>query len=348
VNKWIEVAPGRAVKREPTSPAQQPVSLRDVQAARERIRPFVKETPVWSKKTGVQKVSLKLENKQVTGSFKARGASNKMLLLQEQQRQAGVVACSSGNHGLAVAAMAQRLGVSATICVPRDVDPVKLSGIKESGASVSMTSKTYDEAALEADRLVRDEGLTLIHPFDDPDVIAGQGTIGVEILEQEPDVTSVLIPLAGGGLAAGIALAIKSQSPRVQIIGVVAENSAVLYQCLLAGRLIDVQENPTIAGALSGGIGSKNHYTLQMVSHLLDLMVVVSEEMIRATTARLFLDFDLLAEGGGAVAPSGLIAPGVLSRDETGSNPVAILSGGNIDPALHSSIVDEEKKSESR
>ena len=279
---------------------------------------------------------VKLECLQRTGSFKIRGAANRLLTLPSHVRSSGVVACSSGNHGRAVAHVAKELGIPATICVPEWTDPSKMEAIERAGARLVRSGATYDEAEEEALRLASETGRTLVHPFDDSAVIEGQGTLGWEILETCPDVAEVWLPLSGGGLAAGVAAALADKG--VRVVAVSAENAAVMHASLEAGRPISVPEQPTLATALSGGIGLENRYTFDLVRELIHDFLVVSEREIADAVARAAMEMKVVVEGGGAVALaawwSGLRRP---------SGPVVIVaSGGNLDPQTLVRIVDGE------
>ena len=275
------------------------------------------DAPVW----------LKLENLQRTGSFKVRGATFRMLGLSRDEREAGVVTCSSGNHGRAVAWVAAALGVPATVCVPRWVDPVKLAAIRASGADAVVHGESYDEADEEAYRLAEERGLTFVHPFDDPLVIEGQGTVGVELLEDLPDLDTVVIPLSGGGLVAGIALAVKRVRPEARVVAVSAENAAVMLASVQAGAPLQLPEAPTLASALSGGIGLRNRHTFELVKELVDLHLTVTEAEISEAMRYAAAALHLVVEGGGAVGLAAVRA----GRLEGRGGPVAVVvSGGNV------------------
>lgn len=334
---WREVAP-RRITRVGSACADSPhPGLPEIEAAAARIGPHVVRTPVAALEIEGLDALAKLEALQHTGSFKLRGAASRMLTLDERQRAAGVVAASSGNHGRAVAHVAAQLGVPAAICVPAWVDAVKLDAIRSSGAEVHMEAETYDGAALVARELAAERGLTFVHPFDDPEVIAGQGTIGLELAEQEPALDVVVIPLSGGGLCAGIAAAIRALSPATTLIGVSARNAAVLHTCLLAGRRMDVAERPTLASALSGGLGERNDHSLAMVASLLDEAWLVDEDEIARAMVWGAERLGTTVEGGGAVALAPLLAPWSATAFRRfcvhGGRPrvAAIVSGGNVD-----------------
>lgn len=274
------------------------------------------------------RIHLKPENLQVTGSFKVRGAAARMASLTHQERSRGVVACSSGNHGRAVAHVAGRLGIAATICLPEWVDPVKRDAMEEAGARILLAGATYDEAAERAGELCRERNAVFIHPFDDPRVVAGQGTIGLEILEELPDADTVVVPLSGGGLAGGLAWALKRTKPDVRVVAASARRARVMVESLRAGRPVRMEEVETLASALSGGIGRENRYTLDLVRELVDEHVLVEEEQIARAMIFAAERLHLVVEGGGAVGLAALLT-GAVSAGVDGPL-VVVLSGGNV------------------
>ncbi|RMH19660.1 MAG: threonine/serine dehydratase, partial [Gemmatimonadetes bacterium] len=264
---------------------------------------------------GSPALALKLENLQATGSFKVRGAAARMARLTPDERAAGVIAVSSGNHGRAVAYVARREGVRAVVCVPEWVDPLKLAAMRAEGAEVRLAGTTYDEAESVAREAAEREGAVWIDPFDDPWVMAGQGTIGLELAEQAPDAAAVVVPLSGGGLVSGVAAALREAwhrraddgdgaepRPAPRVIAVSAERASVMLASVRAGRPVTLPEEPTLAGALSGGIGADNRYTFRAVRELVDEHVTVTEEEIGRAMAFAASRMKLLVEGGGAVA----------------------------------------------
>ena len=310
----------------------------DVSAAAQRIAAIVRKTPVVpvdpAHKKGGQ-VWLKLENLQVTGSFKVRGAANKIASLDQEARRRGIVTCSSGNHGRAVAYVAETFGVPATVCVPEWVDPVKLEAIKSHGVEVVVEGATYDETEARSFEIQQERELVYVHPFDDPEVIAGQGTIGIELLDQVGALDSVVVPLSGGGLIAGIAAALK-QEGSTSVIGVSAANACVMYKSLEAGSPQALPEEETIANALAGGIGMENEYSFELVRDLVDQHVLVSEDEIRTAMRYAASEYHLILEGGGAVALAALIH-GKL--DDRHRETALVLSGGNVDPVLLAEVL---------
>ncbi len=309
-------------------------------AAREAVNGIARRTPLlpapFLSERGGTEIFCKCENLQVTGSFKVRGAAARLLALTSQERERGVVTCSSGNHGRATAYVAERLGVPATICVPEWVDPVKLAAMRGHGARVVLHGATYDEAEARALAIGREEECLYLPPFDDPYIIAGQGTIGLELLEDLPGLATAVVPLSGGGLISGIGLALKQADPAIRLIAVSAERARVMHESVKAGRPLTLPEEETIASALSGGIGSENRYTLRLVTDLVDEYVLVSEEEIRAAMRAAAAELKLVVEGGGAVALAALLAGRV---EPAGGRAAVVVSGGNVDPALYASVL---------
>ncbi len=308
------------------------LTLRDVYLARQRVMSTVRRTPTIEapilSERGNARIVHKLENLQTTGSFKIRGATNKILALSEEERSRGVVVCSSGNHGRAVSHVASKLGIRATICVPDTVPENKRQAIRRLGAELIVAGATYSEASDATTRLQEERGLTMIHPFDDPLVIAGQGTIGLELLEDFPDIDTVLVPLSGGGLMSGIAFALKSADPAIRTIGITMEHGPAMVDSLRAGKVVDVVEEPTLADALAGGLGAENIYTFEMVREFVDDTVLVSEEEIAAAMAYALEEYHLVVEGGGAVGIAALLSEKVPNL---GKNVAVVVSGGNVD-----------------
>lgn len=298
----------------------------DVAAARLRIRDLVRSTPLIAAPELGAAVLLKAECLQETGSFKVRGAANTLLHLDEAERAAGVVAVSSGNHGRAVAFVARSIGIAATVCVSARVPTVKVDAITILGARVVVGGPGQDDAEAAARCFVAETGATFIHPFDDARVIAGQGTLGCDIVEEAPGVDTLVVPLSGGGLIAGIALAAKTLRPGVRVIGVSQDRGPAMYDSLAAGRLTAVVEEDTLADALAGGLGLENHHTFRMCRELVDTVVLVSEEEIAAAMRHLRHQHSLRVEGGGAVAVAALLTGKVPAVGPT----VAVISGGNV------------------
>ncbi len=273
---------------------------------------------------------------QATGAFKLRGASNAILSLPEEVRSRGVVTASSGNHGRGIAYVARELGISAEIYLSELVPLSKVEAIKSLGANVHVGGKDQDAAISMAHDIETTKGMTYIDPFDDMDVIAGQATIGIEIIEDNPDMDTIVVPVSGGGLIAGIAFAVKTLKPDVKVIGVTMENGAAMYHSIKAGRPVNVEEVSTVADALQGGIGLENRYSFNMCRDYVDDFMLISEEQIMDAMTYAYRNDHLVLEGSGA---SGI---GLLLDDRSrdfGDNIVTICSGDNIDPDRFLEIV---------
>jgi threonine dehydratase len=291
-----------------------------------------------SERTGAS-VYLKLENLQETGSFKLRGATNKVLSLAPEQKKRGIIAVSTGNHGRAVSYVARQLGLKAVICLSDRVPNNKIDALRELGAEVVVQGKSYDEAMAVASQLQDERGLTWVDPFDDPSVIAGQGTVGLELLEDLPDITAAIVPLSGGGLISGTALALKAAAPEIRVIGISMDRAPVMYQSLRAGGPIEMEEEPTIADALAGGIYLDNQHTFRMVERYVDETYLVSEDEIAAGIAFALEQHHLVVEGGGAVGIAALLRGRVT---ELRHKVAVVVSGGNIDSSLLATIISGE------
>jgi threonine dehydratase len=320
----------------------------DFEAARAAVQGAVLHTPLIEapalSDALERTVLLKLESLQLTGSFKARGAVARLAALDPEERRAGVVACSSGNHGRAVAWAARRLGVPATVCVPEWVDPVKLAGIRAQGAEARLTGATYDEAEARALELARSTGRTWVSAYDDPWVIAGQGTVALETLEAlDAPPAAVLAPLSGGGLIAGIAAALrwKLGADAPPAVAVSAQRARVMLASIEAGRPVELEEEDTVASALSGGIGLANRYSFPLVRALVPEHVVVPEEDIRAAMAWACTALRLVVEGGGAVGLAALRG-GFWRPDPRRPGPVVVVvSGGNVAPSILADVLGQ-------
>jgi len=311
-----------------------PLNSEGVTNAVERIarRTPLLRAPELSDQLG-RPVWLKAECLQVTGSFKVRGAAARLSTLNDQERMRGVVSCSSGNHGRAVAYVAQKLGIPASVCVPEWVDPVKLEGIKRDGAEAVLVGSTFDEAESHAFELSERTGRTYISAYDDPWVIAGQGTIALEILGQLGESpAAILSPLSGGGLLGGIAsvFAERTGDQRCRTVGVSAEKAAVMFASVKAGHPVELAEEKTLASALAGGIGLNNQHSFKLIKDLVHEHVTVTEEQISDAMRYCATALRLVVEGGGAVAIAA-VQSGIWEPTEVGNGPLVILlSGGNV------------------
>jgi len=314
------------------------VSLGDIQAARERIRSAIRQTPVLyseilSREAGNQ-LFLKLENLNVTGSFKERGALNRILTLTAEERARGVITASAGNHAQAVAYHASKLGIRAQICMPEYTPLVKVTATRGWGGEVILHGANYDEALQEARRRCVAEGLIFLHAFDDPAVIAGQGTIGLELLEQIPDVDAVVVPVGGGGLIGGIACAIKETHPKVRIVGVEPLALPSMEAALLQRKQVMLPAGATIADGIA--VRRVGEFTLELALEYVEEMVTVDDEEIVRAILRLLEKQKMLAEGAGAVGIAALLHRKTTLRVK---KVAVVISGGNIDVTLLAHII---------
>jgi threonine dehydratase len=315
------------------------VTLDRVEAARERIRGHLYLSPArhsagLSEMTG-QQVYLKLENLQRTGAFKERGALNKILTLTAAERERGVIAASAGNHAQAVAYHASREGLRARIVMPLMTPLVKVAATSGFGAEVVLHGANYDEACAEAIRQSEAEGLTFLHPFDDDEVIAGQGTIGLELLEQVPELEAVVAPVGGGGLIGGVACAIKESRPEVRVIGVQTERLPSMVGARAAGKPVTIPAEATIADGIA--VRRAGEKTLPLVQRYVDELVTVDEEEIASAILVLLEREKTLAEGAGA---AGLAALLQKKTSLNGQRTAVVVGGGNIDVTLLSKIIE--------
>jgi threonine dehydratase len=283
-------------------------------------------------------VHLKLESLQKTGSFKVRGAFNKILSLGEEERRRGVITFSTGNHGKAVACAAGESGMQAVVCVSEHVPSYRIQAIASYGAEVVVRGKSQDEAEKHYQRLQKDRKLIPVKPFDDPQIIAGQATIGLEIMEDLPGIDTVLIPLSGGGLLSGVALALKSANPSIRVVAVSIERSPAMQESVKAGKAVVVEERETLADSLLGGIGLDNRYTLPMVGELTDEFIAVSEEEIARGMTYVLKEHGLVLEGAGAVGIGALLAGKV---GEPGGCTAVVLSGASVNLPRYLDVVGE-------
>jgi threonine dehydratase len=308
------------------------VTIRNVWEARKRIASVVNRTPliqsfVLSEMIG-RPVYLKLENVHDIGAFKVRGAANKILSLSEEEKKRGVVTFSTGNHGMAVAYVARKLGIEAVVCISNRVPKAKVDSLKRLNAKIEFYGNSQDEAEERCYELAKEKGLTVVQPFDDPYIIAGQGTIGLEILEEIPNVTDVIVPLSGGGLLSGIGLALKSNDPNIRVTGVSIERSAVMYESLKAGKPVKLEEKDTLADSLLGGIGLDNQYTFRMVGQYTDDIVLISEEEIAHSMAFMMDKHRMIIEGAAATGVAAILGNKIAHQEGA---VAVIISGHNVD-----------------
>jgi threonine dehydratase len=303
----------------------------EVEAAEQRIRPLIRRTylepSVYYSQLSGANVFFKCENLQHTGSFKTRGALSKVLSLSESDRVRGVVSASTGNHGAAVAFAADKVGATALIFVPDNASPSKLAAIGRLGAEVRVHGSDSVEAEAHARAYAAQQGLTFVSPYNDPQVVGGQGTIGLELAQQLPEVDAALVAVGGGGLIAGIAVALKRQRPGVRIVGCSPEHSQVMIQSVTAGKILDLPSLPTLSDGTAGGVEAGS-ITFPLCRDLVDDYETVDEDQIADHLRQYMAAHHQLIEGSAAVPIAALIK----RRDEfAGKNVVVVLCGGNID-----------------
>lgn len=312
------------------------LTLDNVYRARNVLKDVVKNTDIIyapKLKPGTE-LYLKTENLQITGSFKIRGSYYKMSKLSKEERSKGVVACSAGNHAQGVALAAAKSGIKSVICLPDGAPISKIEATKSYGAEVCLVPGVYDDAYKRAIELRDTEGYTFIHPFNDEDVIAGQGTIGLELVEQLPDLDAVIVPIGGGGLISGIAFTIKTVNPSVKVYGVQAAGAPSMYNSVKNGAIETLERVSTIADGIAVKTPGENTYDI--VSKYVDEIVTVSDDEISAAILALMEQHKLVTEGAGAVA----VAAAMFGKvDLSGKKAVAVLSGGNIDVTILSRVI---------
>lgn len=304
---------------------------------------MILQTPLWAcedlaEKCGADSVHLKLECLQNTGSFKVRGAANKILSLSDGEKKSGVITFSTGNHGKAVAYVAGQSGIKSVICLSEHVAAYRVEMIRALGAEISLKGHSQDEAEKNYQQLMASRGLVPVVPFDDPLIIAGQGTIALEILSQLPDTDVLMIQLSGGGLLAGMAMVAKSINPHIYIVGLSLERSPAMLESLKAGRPVQVEEKDTLADSLLGGIGFDNRFTLSMVDEFTDEHVLISEDEIKDGMFYMFEKHRLIVEGAAAVGIGALLHQKI---NVGGQKVVTLLSGSTINSAEYLSILQD-------
>ena len=316
------------------------ITVSDVEAARERIRGGIYESPCvesipLSELTGAQ-IYCKLDYLQRTGSFKERGARNALLQLDPEARRRGVIAASAGNHAQGIAYHGALLGIPVTVVMPRFAALVKVTNCRRFGADVVLHGADLSEARSEAEAIAERDGLTFIHPFDNEQVIAGQGTVALEVLEQTPDVEAIVVPVGGGGLLAGIGTVIKARRPNVQVIGVEPARAACLSAGLAAGRPVPISLAPTLADGLA--VSQVGERPLEILRHVADRVVTVDEAAIALAVLRLIELEKSVVEGAGA-APLAAFLAGRLD-ELRGQRVVLVLCGGNIDLTMLDRVIE--------
>ena len=312
--------------------------LEEILQAAQRIRPFIRETPLlrsaWLSRESGCEVYLKLENLQHTGSFKLRGAFNKLLSLTPAQRERGVITASSGNHGAALAYALQALNANGTIYVPADASPAKIAAIRAFGQEVQFYGDDCVETEAHARRLAEPNGMIYISPYNDPQIIGGQGTIAVELAKQLDHIDAVFATLGGGGLLSGIGLYLKTVFPRMRLAGCSPANSAVMLDSLRAGKILDLPSQPTLSDGSAGGVEA-GAITFDICRKVLDDSIKVSEDAIAQAMRDIFTHEHLLIEGAAGTAVAGFRE---RQKDYRGQNVVIILCGANLAPDTLKSI----------
>jgi threonine dehydratase len=309
------------------------VSLADVEAAAARIAGLIKHTPVLTSRTFSEmsgaRVSLKAENLQRTGSFKIRGAANFIAQMTPAEQERGVIAASAGNHAQGVALAASTAGVAATIVMPRTASFSKVAATRGYGAQVVLEGEDFAEAVAAADRLAAEHGHIFVSAFDDAHVIAGQGTIALELLEQAPSMQTVVVPIGGGGLIGGMAVALKHRNPRLRVVGVQASAEPAVVESLREGRRVTQKPDWTVADGIA--VSSPGELTWPLIQQYVDDVVMVSEEEISRAMILLLERAKLLVEGAGAVGVAALLSGAIRAVDQ---DVTVVLSGGNVDANL--------------
>jgi threonine dehydratase len=315
------------------------VTLSGIERARERIRDFIFLSPclrsaALTRMTG-QEIYLKMDNLQRTGAFKERGALNKLLTLTEDEKRRGVIAASAGNHAQAVAYHATQRGIRSQIVMPLMTPLVKVASTRAFGAEVVLHGANYDEACTEAMLRAEAEGMTFLHPFDDAEVIQGQGSIGLEILEQVPNIEAIVVPIGGGGLISGVACAIKESNPNIRVVGVQTERLPSMLRAAEAGEPVTVPAEATIADGIA--VRRSAERTLRLVERYVDELVTVDEEEIASAILVLLEREKTLAEGAGAAALAAVLQRKSSLKTE---RTAVLVCGGNIDVSLLAKIIE--------
>ncbi|MCD2338493.1 bifunctional threonine ammonia-lyase/L-serine ammonia-lyase TdcB [Bacillus cereus] len=308
------------------------LNITDIKKAKEILDVNARKTPLvksfyLTSKTGGE-IYLKLENMQLTGSFKFRGAFNKISQLTNEEKERGVIACSAGNHAQGVALSSHLLGIKSKIVMPTSAPQAKVDATRGYGSEVILYGDTFDDAKAKCEEIIKETGETYLHPYDDVEVMAGQGTIGLDILDDMWDVDTVIVPIGGGGIISGIAVALKSFNPSINIIGVQADNVHGMKASYDAGRILEHYEAPTIADGCAVKI--PGNLTFEIVKDLVDEIVTVSEEELEVAMKDLLQRGKAVVEGAGALATAALLA-GKVDKYVQGKKVVAVISGGNVD-----------------
>ncbi len=311
------------------------VTLEMIQQAQQNLKGVARLTPLISAPKIGENVSIKAENLQLTGSFKLRGAYNKISSLTAEEKAKAVIACSAGNHAQGVALSATKNGIHSTICIPAGAPLSKVEATRGFGGDVVLVPGVYDDAYAKAVELTNEKGYTFVHPFNDEKVIAGQGTIGLEILEQEPHVDAVFVAIGGGGLASGVACAIKSVKPDCKVYGVQAAGAPSMYDSINKGEIIELESVSTIADGIA--VKKPGDLTFEMCKKYLDGVVTVTEDEIATAILTLMETQKTVAEGAGASSVAAVMFDKV--PEVKGKNIVCVISGGNIDVSILSRVI---------
>lgn len=309
------------------------LTLDMVYDAQKKLKEVARLTPLNPAPAIGENVFIKSENLQLTGSFKLRGAFNKISSLTDEEKSRGVIACSAGNHAQGVALSATKNGIKSVICMPAGAPLAKVEATKGFGAEVVLVDGVYDDAAREAERLTKEKGYTFAHPFNDEYVIAGQGTIALEILEQLPDVEQVVVPIGGGGLISGVAYTIKQLKPDCKVIGVQAATVPSMYESWKAGKIVTVPDGNTIADGIH--VLTPGNLTFELVEKYVDEVVTVSEDEICAAILTLLEKSKTVAEGAGATP----VAACLYNKVDMSKKTVCVVSGGNVDVTTLNRII---------
>lgn len=312
------------------------MEIQKIYDARERLQGHIKRTPIMKATQMEGDIYLKMEVLQDTGSFKLRGAYNKIANLSKEEAKKGVIACSAGNHAQGVAKSATERGIDSIICMPYHAPLSKVEATKKYGGKVLLVKDSFDDAAKKAKELVETEGYTFIPPFDDEEIIAGQGTIGLEIMEDLPDVDIIVVPIGGGGLISGIAMAAKSINPEVKIIGVQSKIAPSMYQSVEEDQIVTVPGGATIADGIA--VKTPGHLTYEIVKDYVDEIVLVTEGEISSAILTLLEQNKIITEGAAATTVAALLYKKFNFRDK---KVCCVLSGGNIDVTRISKVIDK-------
>ncbi|MDA2252485.1 MULTISPECIES: bifunctional threonine ammonia-lyase/L-serine ammonia-lyase TdcB [Bacillus] len=318
-----------------------PLNIENIKKAQKILDGNARKTPLvksfyLTSKTGGE-IYLKLENMQLTGSFKFRGAFNKISQLTNEEKERGVIACSAGNHAQGVALSSHLLKIKSKIVMPTSAPQAKVDATRGYGSEVILYGDTFDDAKAKCEEIIKETGETYLHPYDDVEVMAGQGTIGLDILDDMWDVDTVIVPIGGGGIISGIAVALKSFNPSINIIGVQAENVHGMKASYDAGEIVSHYNAPTIADGCA--VKTPGNLTFEIVKKLVDDIVTVSEEELEVAMKDLLQRGKAVVEGAGALATAALLA-GKVDKYVQGKKVVAVISGGNVDLKRISSVCE--------